>query len=80
MGLGYLVDEILAALQVLGDLVDIVAIGLQARFGLGDSRLAVEQRQTVAIRQVTGNGHAGERQDPDKQEPGDSGRSDHLNP
>ena len=44
MGLGYLVEEILAALQVLGDLVDIVARGLQARFGLGDSRLAVEQR------------------------------------
>jgi hypothetical protein len=41
--LGNLVDEILATLQVLGDLADVVAIGFEPRFGFGHGRFTMEQ-------------------------------------
>ena len=63
--LGHLVDEILTALQIVGNLANIVAIGLEPRFGTGHLGFAIEQQVAVAIRQIARNSHAGHRQDPE---------------
>ena len=57
-------DEVLPPSQLVGDLVEVVAIGRHAAFGLLDFGLAIEQVSAFALRLVLQHAHHGHRAAP----------------
>ena len=67
MGLDHLFDEVLAAAEIFGRVVKLVAVGGDAVFRLGDGGFAVQQRGLFGIGGNLCNGCSGYGAEPDHQ-------------